>query len=129
MDAILIVVGAHLDAEVEDRPLAYHLAAALRERAGARRVIVATDLWVLNQREWQGARIVSVGRPQVNAMTAYLAGRLPSVFAVDGRLMVQMDLESGEALAACWGMDQESTAAAVEAFMEKYLEHFASACG
>ncbi len=125
---ILIVVGAHLSAEVYDRPLAYRLREAVLDALGSGgpdRVIVCSDLWYLNRDQLRGLAAVSVGGPTVNAFTAYLGDKLPSVFVVDGRLMVQMD--PGAPLACCWGIDAESTAAAVEAFAERHLEQWLGA--
>ena len=131
---ILIVVGAHLRAEVSDRPVAY----ALRERMAAdlsargvpdagERVVVCTDLWYLNNEHLRGAATVSIGGPGVNALSAYLAGRLPSAFSVEGALVVQGDPEFHDAVACCWGTDGEATGAAVGAFVERYLPDFLGA--
>src|SRR5262245_39039371 len=123
---ILIVVGAHLTAETQHRPIAY----ALRERflsriaADPEGVVVCSDLWYLNQRELRGMPTVSIGGPDVNALTAYLGSRLPSSLVVDDRLIVQMDLEADAPVAACWGTDAQTTNAAVEAFGERYLDRF-----
>ena len=125
---ILIVVGAHLSAEVYDRPLAYRLREAVLGALGAGepdRVIVCSDLWYLNRDQLRGLPAVSVGGPTVNAFTAYLGDKLPSAFAVDGRLVVQMDPEGP--LACCWGIDAAATAAAVEAFAERHLEQWLGA--
>jgi hypothetical protein len=122
---ILIITGAHLSAEVYDRPLAYRLRerllAALGEADNPTRVVVCSDLWYLNRDQLRELPTVSIGGPRVNALTAYLGDKLPSVFAVDGQFVVQGDWERSP-LACCWGIDAERTAAAVEVFAERCLE-------
>jgi len=46
---------------------------------------------------------------------------------VEGRVLVQADPEFQEPIACCWGSDEEGTAAAVEAFTERYLDDFVEA--
>lgn len=134
---ILIVTGAHLSAEVYDRPLAYRLrqhildslATTTSSTSSTRpdsphrpdRVVVCSDLWYLNRDALRELPTVSVGGPGVNALTAYLADKLPSAFAVDGQFVVQGDFEKAP-LAACWGIDAHRTAAAVEVFTTRCLE-------
>jgi hypothetical protein len=122
---ILIVTGAHLSAEVYDRPMAYRLRerilTALGEADNPARVIVCSDLWYLNRDQLRELPTVSLGGPTVNALTAYLGDKLPSVFAVDGQLIVQGDWDRA-ALACCWGVDAARTAAAVEVFADRFLD-------
>jgi hypothetical protein len=125
-----IVVGAHLRAEVEDRPIAAALCAALTAAAGEGFPlvpVVMTDLWYLNCEPLRVQPTVSVGHPEVNALTAYLADKLPSVLALDGRLIVQLDPEFIEAVACCWGADGLATAAAVEVFVARWSDAFLTA--
>ena len=132
---VLIVVGAHLSAEVYDRPLAYRLRErvleALQEpsRGDSQpdRVIVCSDLWYLNRDPLRELPTISVGGPAVNAFTAYLGDKLPSAFAIDGQLIVQADWGNRTPLACCWGIDAQRTALAVETFAEKYLEQWLGA--
>ncbi len=132
---LLIVTGAHLRAEVADRPLAYHLRAKALKRlaeggdeAGAGdldgRIVVCSDIWYLNQDHLRGLPTIAIGHPDVNALTAHLVPRLPTAFVIDGRCSVQLDPELTDAVAACWGVDDAATARAVEAFIERYLEAF-----
>jgi hypothetical protein len=134
MDAIdtpiPIVTGAHLAAEVGDRPWAYWLrerveASALAARVGT--AVVCTDLWYLNHDELRGRPTLCVGGPSVNALSAYLASRLPSVLSVEGVWVVLMDVEADTPQACCWGRDAAATGAAVQAFGERYLEAFLEA--
>jgi hypothetical protein len=67
---------------------------------------------------------IAVGRPQHNAVSAYLANRLPAVLVIDQRLQVQLDPELVTLQACIWGTDGASTAAGVELFEKRYLEAF-----
>lgn len=122
---VLIVVGAHLRAEIEDRPTAYRLAATIDARAPlATRAVVCTDLWYLNDDRLRVKPTISVGGPDVNALSAFLANKVPSAFAIDGVLVVQHDVELLDLVACCWGVSPESTGAAVDAFCDRYLDRF-----
>lgn len=136
---VLIVVGAHLRAELADRPAAYLLqqraAEWLNTRCGPEteddphplHVLVCSDLWYLNNDSLRRRPTISIGGPTVNALSAYLADKVPSAYAVEGKLLVQFDLEMHELVACCWGIDAERTAGAVEAFSERYLDDFMEA--
>ncbi len=133
---LLIVTGAHLRAETYDRAIAYRLRervmARLNERFGPEKhgrphpltPLVCSDLWYLNNEPLRSRPTISVGGPDVNALTAYLADKLPSVLAVEDVYLVQMDPDLVDVAACCWGADAESTLAAVEAFEARYLEEF-----
>lgn len=135
---ILIVTGAHLKAEAADRPIAYRLRERMVNWLGAHRpevqgdgpaarspvVVVCSDLWYLNQDSLRERPTVSVGGPSVNALSAYLGTRLPSVLAVEGVMLVQADLEFVDVVACCWGADGAATLSAVDAFIERYLDQF-----
>jgi hypothetical protein len=130
---LLIVTGAHLAAEVHDRPLAYALREQLLAALDAREtpvepdeVIVCSDLWVMNQDDLRSRPSISIGAPGVNALGAFLASRVPSVLAVEGVYVVQMQ-EEPTPVASCWGRDAGATAAAVEAFALRHLEAFLDA--
>lgn len=152
---VLIVVGAHLRAEMADRPIAYWLrdrvlawldarvagdpavAAAAADVEDADpgqprpghpcRVVVCTDVWYLNDASLRVWPTVSIGGPGVNALSAYLADKLPGLLVVDDVLMVQMDPELSEMTASVWGVDHAATVNAAEAFAERYLDAFMSA--
>jgi hypothetical protein len=130
-NVILIVVGAHLKAEAFDRASAYllrdRMQAWLAEHGEPRdpaRVIVCSDVWYLNNEDLRDRPTVSIGAPGVSALGAFLADRLPSALAVDDALMVQGDPAWDTCIASCWGVDHERTAAAVQAFIERYLDGF-----
>jgi len=133
---ILIVTGAHLIAEAGDRPVAYGLrqrmldwlaARGQPETPGNTRVIVCSDLWYLNNDDLRARPTISVGGPAVNALSAYLGDKVPSAFAIEDVLVVQADLDFVDVVACCWGKDRAATAAAVEAFAERYLDDFMDA--
>ena len=133
---ILIVTGAHLRAEVSDRPIAYGLRQRLSAWLAARgrsetvktpRVVVCSDVWYLNNDPLRSRPTISIGGPGVNALSAFLADKLPSAFAIEEVMLVQADPEFQEPVACCWGRDEEATAGAVEAFAERYLEGFMEA--
>lgn len=130
----VIVTGAHPAAEYFDRPIAYKLREIMAGRLLAgditqarAKVWLCSDLWYLNQDQLRALPTVCIGGPTVNALAAYLADRLPSVFAVDNVMMVQMDFSDGIPVASCWGVDHGATAAAVEHFEQRWLGEFLEA--
>lgn len=130
--AILIVTGAHLQSEAQDRPWAYWLRERILEAIGEatpESVVVCSDLWVLNQPPLRSRPTIAVGAPEFNALSAYLAPRLPSVLAVDGRFVVLMHEGAGAPNVCCWGRDADATGAAVEGFAQRHLEEFLEAAG
>lgn len=131
---IPIVVGATLEGEAFDRPVAQRLAGVINRAMGedidqssAGPALVCTDLWYLNDDQLRARPTVSVGRPDRNALSAYLGDKTPSAFVVDDVLMVQADPEMSEAVVCCWGVDARATGWAVDAFIEKYLDAFVAA--
>jgi len=88
---------------------------------------VCSDLWYLNNEALRSRPTVSVGGPDVNALTAYLADKLPSVLAVEDEYLVQMDPELVDVAACCWGAEAGATLAAVDGFAERYLDEFLDA--
>ncbi len=143
---LAIVVGAHLHAEIHDRPTACHLCDALKAKitqSNAMHIasahgdpanhtarlepVVMTDLWYLNQ-DWLRAQpTISIGHPQVNALGAYLADKLPSIFTIDNELLVQFDPELIDPIASCWGENAQLTAQATSIFLEKHADRFLDA--
>ena len=124
---LLLVVGAHLHAEVADRPLAGRLAEAIVERVPypdpeALRPVTCTDLWYVGNQELLARPTISIGAPQVNAATALLARRLPTVCIIDEKLRVHADPEQLDHQACIWGVDHQATAAGVELFIDRYLD-------
>jgi hypothetical protein len=126
---VLIVTGAHLHAELSDRPLAYRLREAMRGRVEGQggHVLVCSDVWYMNNEQLRSCPTVSVGAPGVNALSAFLADKLPSAFVVEGKVLVQADPVFEELVACCWGAGDTGTASAVGAFVERYMEGFVEA--
>lgn len=123
-----------LYAERTDRMIAYRLREAMlrwldeqpefdedEERPD---VVVCSDVWWLNNDAMRPLPTVCVGSPETNALTAYLADKLPSVFAIEGALAVLADLDFTFLRACCWGRGPSATASAVDAFCERYLDAF-----
>jgi len=86
--------------------------------------VVCSDLWYMNNDALRSRPTVSIGGPGVNALSAFLADKLPSVFTIDEELMVQMDPEGGDRVVSCWGIDEEKTGRAIGIFVERYLDGF-----
>ncbi len=130
---IPIVVGATLESETHDRPIARRLALTINRALGFEgedgAALVCTDLWYLNDAALRARPTVSVGRPDRNALSAYLGDKTPSAFVVDDVLMVQADPEMSEAVVCCWGVDARATGWAVDVFVERYLDAFIGAAG
>lgn len=95
------------------------------ERQGAPiDVMLCTDVWYLNSDDLRSRPTLSVGAPGVNALSAFLIDKVPTALAIDEVLSVHMDLEDRDPIACCWGVSAGATASAVDAFAERYLEHF-----
>lgn len=132
---ILIVTGAHLHAEITDRPIAYALRSRVMEtlvrlrEAPARddQVVVCSDVWYLNTDSLRACSVISIGGPGVNALTAYLGDKIPSAVAIEGEFVVQYDVSTHEPIAACWGASDRGTRTAVDAFAARFLEPFVRA--
>ena len=129
---LLIVVGAHLRAELIDRPSAYQLRQQIEswldEHVSDLNVplipVVCSDIWYINQQELQRRPTISLGGPAVNALSAYYAGKLSAAFVRDDQIMIQLDPEFVDLRASVWGMNHELTEQAIELFAGKYLESY-----
>lgn len=118
---------------MSDRPLAYRLAEKLRAELtdtadpddAPPTVVVCSDIWWLNNDALRTRPTISIGAPDVNALTAFLADKLPFVYSIEGQLGVQMDLDFVDPWSTIWGVSERMTAQALDAFEQKYLSHFA----
>ncbi len=123
-----IVVGAHLRAETTDRPLAEQVRETIESWMAAHDVspppapLVCTDLWYLNNAELRAQPTLCIGDPEVNAATAALAGRLPSATVADGQWRIQLDAAFASLTCCVWGVDEATTAEAIEAFVQRWLD-------
>ncbi|UCD76142.1 MAG: hypothetical protein JSV91_04310 [Phycisphaerales bacterium] len=128
---LLIVVGAHLQAEANDRPLANRLRDRIvqwQDTNGCAEdgitPYVCCDLWYLNTTDLMERPTIAIGDPEFNAATAYLANRLPTALVVDESLRVQLDPEFIELNACVWGVNPTATAGGVDLFVDRYLDGF-----
>jgi hypothetical protein len=125
---MLIVTGSTLSAERFDRPSAYWLrdriGESLARAAPGRSVLVCSDLWYMNHDELRVLPTISIGPPAQNALAAFLADKLPTLYAVDGRFLVQGDPDGFEPMVSCWGRDSDLTRHAVARFAESHLAGF-----
>jgi len=129
---LLIVVGAHLRAEMADRPLAYRLSDRiedwLEEHALDMNIrltpVVCSDIWYVNQQALQNRPTVSLGGPGVNALSAYYANKLSSALVHDNQMVIQLDPEYVDLRVCVWGMDHEQTVHALDMFDAKYLDGY-----
>ncbi len=127
---LLVVVGAHLRAELTDRPLAYMLVDQIegwqRRHVEADRLapLVCSDMWYLNAAELLSRPTICLGRPGVNAASAFFANRLPTAFVLEETFQVQLDLEFITMQACVWGVNAAATASGVELFEDRYLDSF-----
>ena len=71
--------------------------------------------------------VIAIGDPGVNAASAYFATRLPAVYAVENACQVLLDSELLETRVCLWGVNDASTAAAIEYFEQKWLEPYLDA--
>ncbi|MCH7799407.1 MAG: hypothetical protein IID28_13335 [Planctomycetes bacterium] len=127
---LLIVVGAHLQAEQEHRPLGYRLRESIvRWQAGHPQVtplrpVLCTDLWYLNAEDLMQRPTIAVGAPGLNAVSAFFANRLPTALVIDQSLQVQLDPEFVTLRACVWGVDERATASGIDLFETRYLDGF-----
>ncbi len=129
---LLIVVGAHLRAEIADRPLGYRLAEVisnwLRQRSPKLNVrfapVVCSDVWYMNQEKLQRRPTISVGGPGVNALSAYYAQKLNPAVVSENQMIIQLDPEFVDLRVCVWGMNHELTIAALDHFISQYLDGY-----
>lgn len=125
-DTILIVTGADLPAEMNDRPVAYRLKDEI-DRLGRgvafRGAVVVSDRWYGDNRIFHLCATIAVGGPGVNAVAAALVRELPMVLQRDDRVFVQGAWQGETRRASLWGADRAATAEAVETFVQEGLLH------
>jgi hypothetical protein len=129
-ETIVLVTGASLTAEERDRPLAYRLKSEIDRRGAGhayRRAVVVADLWYLENRIFHLNPTIAIGGPGANGVSHELADTLPTVYSREERVFVQADFDGELKRASLWGVDAESTSAAVDVFMtEGYLDDLLS---
>ena len=127
-----IVTGSDLRAEMYDRPLAYQLKTLIERQFNQRlwnpSITVLSDLWYLHSEPLHQYPMIAIGNPRVNAVSANLADKLPSVLAVEQKLMIQMDLFCQDLRAVVWGVNRKFTLDALYIFTARnYLDRFLDA--
>jgi hypothetical protein len=127
---MLIIVGAHLEAEMTDRALGYRLRERILDwqsaagRAAPPNPVVCCDLWYLNNQPLRLRPAIAIGRPEINAASAFLAARLPSAFMIEQNYCIQLDPEYIDLNACLWGIDARNTVSAVDMFSQRYLGEY-----
>jgi hypothetical protein len=124
-----IVVGAHLRAEVSDRPIGDRIARHIRaiRRTNDLTIdeglipVVISDIWYLNDSDLMLQPSIVVGEPGVNAASAHWAARIPKAFSFENSHQVLMDLEGPFPVACMWGVDHARTEVAADHFERRYL--------
>lgn len=131
-DSILIVTGSNLRAEQGDRPLAYQLGntinGVLSHGDYQPEVLVLSDLWYLHSELLHNLPLISIGGPTVNAVSAHLSQRLPTVLIAQNTLIIQMDPSLDDLRTSVWGVHHETTVNALELFVKRgYLDRLLKA--
>lgn len=121
-ETVLIVVGSDVPAEMNDRPTAYLLKAAIdRSGQGAayRMAVVVSDRWYADNRIFHLCPTIAIGGPGVNGVAAALVDELPMKAQRDERVFVQGTWDGDVHRASLWGADRVATADAVELFVNE----------
>ncbi len=128
---LVLVAGSGLEAELSDRALAYQLRSRILTWQDHEpnceqplRPIVVSDLWYVNTQDLRLRPSITIGRPETNAAAAYLATRIPTALVVDDRLRIHLDPELVDEKACIWGVDASATRAALDLFVQRYLDIF-----
>ena len=129
-ETVVLVTGSSLTAEERDRPLAYRLKAEIDRRGAGhayRRAVVVADIWYQQNRIFQLNPTIAIGGPGANVVSHDFSETLPTVYARDERVFLQVDFEAEAKRASLWGVDASCTAAAVDVFMTQgYLDNLLS---
>ncbi|MDX2147546.1 MAG: hypothetical protein SFZ23_08485 [Planctomycetota bacterium] len=131
---IFIVTGSGIDAERCARPLAYTLLEEIERvvrstiddegQTPSVAASVCADLWAVGMRWPMGAALIAIGPPSQNAVSAFLANRLPSVSTESRRYAVLMEPMLDGPHVCCYGEDAATTADAVRCFRDRHLPGF-----
>ena len=119
-ETVLIVTGSEIDAEMNDRPVAYELKGEIDRRGGGRsfrRAVVVSDHWYAQNRIFHLCPTVAIGGPGVNRLSAALVNELPTILQRGERVFIQGDWDGEAKRASLWGADRAATAEAVERFV------------
>jgi hypothetical protein len=119
-ETVLIVTGSEIDAEMNDRPIAYQLKEEIDRRGAGRsfrRAVVVSDAWYAQNRIFHLCPTVAVGGPGVNRVAAALVAELPMLVQRGERVFIQGAWDGESKRASLWGADRAATAEAVERFV------------
>lgn len=129
---LLVVVGAHLRAEVADRPLADRMVRQIRawqqqeldDLDEPLLPLVCTDMWYLNEHALLERPAIVIGEPRVNAASAFYATRLPQTLVVDDAWEIRMDPECIDPRVTLWGEGPIQTEKAADEFARRLLDRY-----
>jgi hypothetical protein len=120
-ETVMLVMGSAVVAQERDRPIAILLKREIDSRGDRhhyRRALLVGDAQYLDSPELHRHPTIAIGGPGVNAVVQQYAPELPTVWQVEERAFVQVEIEDGkEKRVALWGMDAGGTAQAVDAFI------------
>jgi len=119
-ETVLIVTGSEIDAEMNDRPVAYLLKEEIDRRGAGRafrRAVVVSDIWYAQNRIFHLCPTVAIGGPGVNRLAAAFVAELPMLVQRGDRIFIQGAWDGESKRASLWGTDRDATAEAVERFM------------
>lgn len=136
---LLIVTGSTLRAEEMDRPLGYYLKQRIEDslsqavatgRSGLEDYLVriVADFRWIHDEPLQSLPTISLGGPEVNALSHRWLEEVPVSLAFSERYFIQMDPDLAEPRASIWGMDNASTQIAVSVFVDRFLPRFLDRC-
>lgn len=131
-DLMLIVVGAHLRAEIADRPLAYRLKQRIDQWIDQHRQgmnislmpVVCSDIWYVNNESLQSRPTISLGGPGVNGLSAYYRQKLHDAVTRENQVLIQLDPEFTDLRVCVWGMNHALTVEALDLFMARFLDNY-----
>ena len=129
--ALAIVVGSRPSAELDDRPVARLLADRIcriqdndHDVDMPLKPITVSDLWYLNDDRLRLRPTITIGSPEENAATAWLASRLEQVYVIENCFCIQMDPELLELQVCLWGREASGTRKACSMFLDRYLPEY-----
>lgn len=123
-ETVLIVTGSEIDAEMNDRPVAYELKTEIDRLGGGkgfRRAVVVSDHWYAQNRIFHLCPTVTIGGPGVNRIAAALLRELPMIVQQGERVFIQGAWDGESKRASLWGADRAATAEAVQQFVGEGL--------
>ncbi len=128
----MVVVATGLEAGHPDLINAARLKDEIDSRGRGwpyRRAVMVTDEAWFDTELFHHAPVIAIGGPGANAVSARLAGDLPTVWTDGDRVVIQAGLTEGPRRASLWGTDRHATGEAVATFIERgWLAEFLDRC-